>query len=104
GLWPMPTKTPLNAVIHGRIEREGYSIEKVYFESIPGFYVTGNLYRPANPQGKVPAVLFAHGHWQDARLSLNDPAKARSEIAIGAERFESGGRSIFQSLCVQLAR
>lgn len=104
GLWPMPTKTPLNAVIHGKIERDGYTIEKVYFESAPGFFVTGNLYRPLNPKGKVPAVLFAHGHWKDARLSLAEPDRVRREIATGAERFESGGRSIFQSLCVQLAR
>lgn len=104
GLWPMPTKNPLNPVIHGKIEREGYTIEKVYFESAPGFFVTGNLYRPTNVKGKVPAVMFAHGHWQDARLSLADPARVRSEIASGGERFESGGRSIFQSLCVQLAR
>ena len=104
GLWPMPSKTPLNAVIHSRIEREGYSVEKVYFESVPGFYVTGNLYRPLNPKGKVPAVMFAHGHWKDARLSIDEPGKVRQEIAIGAERFENGGRSIFQSLCVQLAR
>jgi len=104
GLWPMPEKTPLNAVIHGKIGRDGYTIEKVYFESVPGFYVTGNLYRPTNPRGKVPAVLFAHGHWKDARLSMGDPAAVRREISIGAERFESGGKSIFQSLCVQLAR
>lgn len=104
GLWPMPTKTPLNAVVHGKIEREGYTIEKVYFESVPGLYVTGNLYRPVNPKGKVPAVLFAHGHWRDARLSLNDPQRVRQEISTGAERFENGGRSIFQALCVQLAR
>ena len=37
GLWPMPAKTPLNAVIHGKIERDNYTIEKVYFESVPGF-------------------------------------------------------------------
>lgn len=104
GLWPMPTKTPLNAVVHGKIERDGYTIEKVYFESAPGFFVTGNLYRPINPKGKVPAVMFAHGHWKDARLSMGDPEKVRSEIASGGERFENGGRSIFQSLCVQLAR
>lgn len=104
GLWPMPTKTPLNAVIHGKIEREGYTVEKVYFESSPGFFVTGSLYRPTNVKGKVPAVMFAHGHWQDARLSLAEPQKVREEIAIGGERFEKGGRSIFQSLCVQLAR
>ena len=100
----MPEKTPLNEVIHGRIEREGYSIEKVYFESAPGFFVTGNLYRPIKTEGKVPAVMFAHGHWKDASLSLADPETVRGEIALGGERFESGGRSVFQSLCVQLAR
>src|SRR5262245_43491627 len=62
GLWPMPTKTPLNAVIHGKLERQEYTVEKVYFESAPGFFVTGNLYRPRKITGKVPGVLFAHGH------------------------------------------
>jgi len=104
GLYPMPTRTPLNAVIHGRIERDDYTVEKVYFESAPGFFVTGNLYRPKGIKGRMPAVMFAHGHWQDARLSLADEARVRAEIAAGGERFERGGRSIFQSLCVQLAR
>jgi dienelactone hydrolase len=104
GLWPMPSKTPLNAVIHGRVEKEDYAVEKVYFESAPGFFVTGNLYRPLRVKGRVPGVLFAHGHWQDARLSLASPDAVRRDIASGAERFERGGRSIFQSLCVQLAR
>jgi dienelactone hydrolase len=104
GLWPMPTKGPLNAVIHGRREFPEYTIEKVYFESAPGFFVTGNLYRPRAPRGKVPVVLFTHGHWQDARLSEETPAKLRQEIATGQERFEQGGRSRFQSMCVQLAR
>ncbi len=104
GLWPMPTKTPLNAVIHGKIERDEYSVEKVYFESAPGFFVTGNLYRPKNTKGKVPAVLFGHGHWKDARLSEAGEAELLNEIATGQERFEEGGRSRFQSMCVQLAR
>ena len=104
GLWPMPTKTPLQAVMHGKIERDEYTVEKVYFESAPGFYVTGNLYRPKNIKGKAPGVMFAHGHWQDARLSEETEAKLRQEIATGQERFERGGRSRFQSLCVQLAR
>jgi len=104
GLWPMPAKTPLNPVIHGTIQREGHTVSKVFFESAPGFYVTGNLYRPTNPQGKVPGVLFAHGHWKDARLSEQPADKLRAEIASGEERFERGGSSRFQSLCVQLAR
>ncbi len=104
GLWPMPTKSRLNPVIHGRIDREDYSVEKVYFESAPGFFVTGNLYRPKNTTGKVPAVLFTHGHWKDARLSEATDAELRGEIATGQERFEQGGKSRFQSMCVQLAR
>ena len=104
GLWPMPTKTPLNAVIHGKIERAEYTVEKVYFESSPGFFVTGNLYRPRNVTGKLPGVLFAHGHWTNARLSESTDAELRREIADGEERFEQGGRSRFQSMCVQLAR
>jgi dienelactone hydrolase len=106
GLWPMPTKGPLRAVIHGKIERPDYTVEKVFFESAPGFFVTGNLYRPKDVEGKgkVPAVLFAHGHWKDARLSEETEANLRREIATGQERFEQGGRSRFQSMCVQLAR
>jgi dienelactone hydrolase len=106
GLWPMPTKTPLNPVLHGRIDRGDYTVEKVYFESAPGLFVTGNLYRPTSRTGpgKAPAVLFAHGHWSNARLSESSDAELRREIADGEERFEEGGRSRFQSMCVQLAR
>ncbi|QOV89711.1 alpha/beta hydrolase family protein [Humisphaera borealis] len=110
GLWPMPTKTPLNAVIHGSIDCGDYTVEKVYFESVPGLFVTGNLYRPKGSTGigapplKYPAVMFAHGHWKDARLSEESEANVRKEIATGQERFEKGGRSRFQSMCVQLAR
>ena len=48
GLWPMPEKTPLNAVVHGQIDKGTYTIEKVFFASMPGHYVSGNLYRPAD--------------------------------------------------------
>ena len=71
GLLPMPEKTPLNAHIFGRIDHEDYTIEKVYFESYPGFYVTGNLYRPKG-NGPFPAVLNPHGHWEHGRLENSD--------------------------------
>ena len=69
GLWPSPTKCPLNARITHRVERDGYSIENVHFESLPGFYVTGNLYRPAGTDGPHPAILNPHGHWQEGRVN-----------------------------------
>ncbi|HID07560.1 MAG TPA: hypothetical protein EYP10_10510, partial [Armatimonadetes bacterium] len=68
GLYPLPERTPLNARIFGRIERDDYTVEKVYFESYPGFFVTGNLYRPRGRKPPFPAVLCPHGHWRDGRL------------------------------------
>ena len=74
GLWPLPEKTPLNPHIFDRIEREGYSAEKVYFESYPGFYVTGNLYRPVGKAGPFPAILTPHAHWNYGRLENSEVA------------------------------
>lgn len=68
GLWPFPPKTPLHAHIFGKIQHPDYSVEKVYFESIPGFFVTGNLYRPVGQAAPHPAVLTPHGHWKHGRL------------------------------------
>jgi dienelactone hydrolase len=104
GLWPMPEKTPLNAVIHGKIEREGYTIEKVFFASMPGHYVSGNLYRPTGRTGKLPAVLFAHGHWEGGRFYENNEKAARQQIQIGAEKWMEGARFLLQAPCAMLAR
>ena len=68
GLTPMPEKAPLHPVIFGRIEHSDYSIEKVYIESLPGYYLCGNLYRPRGRTGKFPGVLAPHGHWDYGRL------------------------------------
>jgi cephalosporin-C deacetylase-like acetyl esterase len=57
-----PERTPLNPKITGKIEHEKYSIEKIYFESQPGYYVTANLYIPKNRSFPLPAVLFTCGH------------------------------------------
>lgn len=108
GLFPRPSKTPLNAVVHGRVERDDYTIDRVFFESFPGHYVTGSLYlpkkRPAN--GKMPGILSAHGHWPKARDqdSGADSAATKQALAIGAERWESGARAPLHARCVQLAR
>ncbi|MDP6929530.1 MAG: hypothetical protein QF412_07505, partial [Planctomycetota bacterium] len=104
GLWPMPERTPLDPVIHGRIEREGYTIEKVYFASRPGHYVTGNLYRPKNHSGKRPAVLSPHGHWQNGRKYDAGEKAAGEQIKEGAEIYPAAARYPLQARMVQLAR
>ncbi|MEM9832910.1 MAG: acetylxylan esterase [Bacteroidota bacterium] len=62
-------RTPLNPIICNRKELDGYTVENVAFESLPGFFVTGNLYRPTRQQPSYPAVLSPHGHFQDSVYS-----------------------------------
>ncbi|MBM3776416.1 MAG: hypothetical protein FJW37_14825, partial [Acidobacteria bacterium] len=64
---------PLNPKITGRIDRAGYVIEKVIFESLPQLYVTANLYRPAGP-GRHPGVLFPMGHWIEGKAAAQHMA------------------------------
>jgi len=118
GLWPEPTRTPLNAVIHGKVDRPDYTVEKVYFESFPGHFVTGNLYRPKGFSGKRPTILSPHGHVVESGGYNGDEETLRNsgrfydhgsdgileKIADGWERFESGGRTPLQARGVQLAR
>lgn len=104
GLWPMPTRAPLNARIHGKVERDDFTVERVVFESVPGHFVTGSLFRPKNGAGKRPVVLCPHGHWNNGRFYDHGVDGGRREIATGAERFEDSGRYPLQARCVQLAR
>jgi dienelactone hydrolase len=68
GLLPFPQRTPLRAKVFGRTEHPGCMVEKVFFESRPGFLVCGNLWRPTEGKGPFPGVLCPHGHWRYGRL------------------------------------
>ena len=59
---PLPRRTALNPVFRSKRINNGYSVENVAFESIPGLYVCGNLYRPLDNSVKHPAILCTHGH------------------------------------------
>jgi dienelactone hydrolase len=63
---PFPEKTPLNPRITGILKKDGYRVEKIIYESMPGLYVTGCLFIPDGIKGKVPAVLNVIGHNQEA--------------------------------------
>src|SRR5262249_44169392 len=104
GLWPMPEKTPLNPVIHGKIDRDEYTVEKVFFASLPGHYVSGNLYRPKNKTGKLPGVLCPHGHWANGRFYDAGDKGAKTQVDIGAEKTMEGGHFPLQARCAMLAR
>ena len=67
GLLPMPERGPLNAVVSGERRHGEYAVSNVYFESLPGLLVTGNLYTPAGG-GPFPAIVSPHGHWPYGRF------------------------------------
>lgn len=68
----LPTeRTPLNARVVGTIPMDGYRIEKVIFESVPGLHVTALVYVPDAPAGPKPAVLVACGHSPLGKAFLN---------------------------------
>jgi dienelactone hydrolase len=69
---------PLHARVTGQLRNDRYTVEKVLFESQPGFYVTANVYRP-NAPGRHPAVLFQAGHTQEGKP---EPQIAASNLAM----------------------
>ncbi len=84
GLSPMPAKTPLHAQIFDKIEDKDYTIEKVLIETMPGFYLGGNLYRPVGG-GKHPAIYNPQGHWQYGRLE-HQPLYSGPSLGISLAR------------------
>ena len=64
-LLPTPKKCALNPIIHSERKYKGYTVENVAFESLPGFFVTGNLYRPRNGSRPFAGILCPHGHFRD---------------------------------------
>lgn len=62
GLEPLPERTDLQPVITGTVEHPEFIVEKLHFQSRPGLYVTGNLYRPKTVTQPLPAILYVCGH------------------------------------------
>jgi len=82
GLFPMLPKNDLHPQIFGRLQNRDCIIEKVLIETLPGYYLAGNLYSPLKPApaGGYPAIVSPHGHWNSGRLENTDiasvPARA----------------------------
>ena len=104
GLWPLPPKVDLKAVIHGKVEREDYTVEKVFFQSHPGFYVTGNLYRPKGKTGPFPGVLCPHGHWANGRFNETPEKEIDAQIKSGVEKDRVAAKYVLQARCANLAK
>lgn len=81
GFRHLPAPDPRARVV-GVLQREGYRIEKIVYQSLPGVSVAAHLYLPSSLKGRAPAVLFYTGHWYP----------------------DSKARPDFQSFCINMAR
>jgi dienelactone hydrolase len=68
-LSPLPKKTPLNPIYTQKRVMDGYTIENVAIETLPGVYLCGSLYRPSKGKGPFAAVLSPHGHFPSTDLN-----------------------------------
>ena len=81
GLYPWPEKTPLNVRREVVGMYEGYSVEKIMFETVPGFWATGNLYLPHPLPEKSPAILYFMGHFDPQRLTRESRTDVPQQLA-----------------------
>jgi TonB family protein len=88
-----PDRSPLNPKYRNKQTFDGYSVEAVIFESVPGFYVTGNLYRPTAPTApkSLAAIVCPHGHWDKPE----DYGRFRADMQYRCASFAKMGAVVF---------
>jgi len=91
GLYPLPERGELKPIIRKKRTYSGYTVENVAFESCPGVYVTGSLYRPVQEAASYPGVLCTHGHWKEA----SDYGRYRPDMQIRCGTLAKMGAVVF---------
>ncbi|MBN1418476.1 MAG: acetylxylan esterase [Planctomycetes bacterium] len=87
GLYPPPPKPPLASRIYGRVEGDGFTVDRVIIATWPGIYLTGNLWKPKGLAGRAPGILCPHGHWGPGRFQPEVQLRCQMLARLGAVVF-----------------
>jgi dienelactone hydrolase len=83
GPLPLSQGAPPAVERTGVLERDGYAVEKLLLETQPGFWAAANLYLPARPAGRAPAILNAVGHWEHSKAQEVEQARCIGQARKG---------------------
>ena len=99
-LSPLPAKPDSKPIVANRRVMNGYTIENIALEILPGLYINGSLYRPQKFKGKIPLVLSPDGHWQQQRYRADCQIRCAMIARMGAMAFSydlfAWGESLLQ--------
>lgn len=99
-LSPLPAKPASRPIITAKRKMNGYTIENVAIETLPGLYVCGSLYRPLKQKGKMPIVLCPDGHFGGGRYRPDSQYRCAMLARMGALAFSydlfAWGESLLQ--------
>lgn len=83
-LSPMPAKPTSKPIITNKRQFDGYTVENVAIETLPGYYLTGSLYKPLKAKGKIPVIISPDGHFGDGRYRADAQLRCATLARMGA--------------------
>jgi dienelactone hydrolase len=99
-LSPLPAAPASKPIITPKRKFDGYTVENIALEILPGVYINGSLYRPLNVKGKIPVILNPDGHWEKQRYRPDCQYRCAALARMGAMAFSydlfAWGESLLQ--------
>lgn len=99
-LWPLPAKSASKPIITPKRVFDGYTVENIAIEILPGLYINGSLYKPSKIKGKIPVVLSPDGHWEHQRYRADCQLRCATLARMGVMAYSydlfAWGESLLQ--------
>jgi sugar phosphate isomerase/epimerase len=83
----LPAKPTSQPIVTAARKMDGYTVENIAIETLPGLYVSGSLYKPAKYKGKLPLVLNPDGHFSKGRYRADCQYRCAALAKMGAIAF-----------------